>query len=48
MLFLFVSIVLLPLAGVSRLILRSILRSVSDARGASFSCFNTFAASSWG
>ena len=45
---LFVSIPLLPLAGVSHQILRSILCSISDARGATFVCFNTFAASSWG
>ena len=48
MLVLFVSILLLPLAGVSSLILRSILCSILDARGDSFVCFNTFAASSWG
>ena len=44
MLVLFVSIPLLPLAGVSHQILRSILCSISDAQGASFVCFNTFTA----
>ena len=48
MLVLFVSILLLPLAGVSCLILRSILCSILDARGAIFVCFNTFAAFSLG
>ena len=47
MLVLFVSIHSLPLAGVSHQILHSILRSISEARGASFVCFNTSAASSW-
>ena len=52
MLVLYVLILLLPPAGVSSMILRSILgsilRSISEARGASFVCFNSFAASSWG
>ena len=68
MLVLFVLILLLPPAGASSMILRSILcsilfsilriilcsilgsilRSISEARGASFVCFNTFAATSWG
>ena len=48
MLVLYVLILLLPPAGASSMILRSILRSISEARGASFVCFNTFAATSWG
>ena len=36
------------LCSILRSILGSILRSISEARGASFVCFNTFAASSWG
>ena len=52
MLVLYVLILLLPPAGVSSMILRSILgsilRSISEARGACFVCFDTSAASSWG
>ena len=47
MLVLYVSILLLPPAGASSMILHSILCSISEARGASFVCFNTSAASSW-
>ena len=47
MLVLYVLILLLPPARVDSMILRSILRSISEARGASFVCFNTSAASSW-
>ena len=45
---LYVLILLLPPAGVSSMILRSILHSISEARGASFLCFNTSAVSIWG
>ena len=45
---LYVLILLLPPAGVSSMTLRSILHSISEARGASFVCFNTSAVSSWG
>ena len=48
MLVLYVLILLLPPDGVSSMILRSILHSISEARGASFVCFNTSAVSSWG
>ena len=47
MLVLHVVILLLPPAGVSSMILRSILHSISEARGASFVCFNTSAVSIW-
>ena len=47
MLVLYVLILLLPPAGVSSMILRSILHSISEARGASFVCFNTSAVSIW-
>ena len=43
MLVLYVLILLLPPAGAISMILRSSLRSISEVRGASFVCFNTFA-----
>ena len=42
------SILCIILCSILRSILGSILRSISEARGASFVCFNTFAATSWG
>ena len=45
---LYILILLLPPAGVISMILRSILSSISEARGASFVCFNTSAVSIWG
>ena len=48
MLVLHVVILLLPPAGVSSMILRSILHSISEARGAGFVCFDTSAVSIWG
>ena len=45
---LYILILLLPPAGVISMILRSILFSISEARGASFVGFNTSAVSSWG
>ena len=44
---LYVVILLLPPAGVSSMILRSILHSITEATGASFACFNTSAVSIW-
>ena len=48
MLVLHVVILLLPSAGVSSMILRSILHSISEERGASFVGLNTSAVSSSG
>ena len=48
MLVLYILILLLPPARVSSMILRSILHSISEERGASFVCLNTSAVSSSG